>query len=211
MAWKWSFFCMHREFRQFFSLWLFLCDDKRNGVDNVCGWRWEKGWIKYGEQNPSRLSELLICLHFVLTPWINSLKTPAQFYFFLCFWVWFVFFLNLKSCFSLESLQQNSEFLSSWLSLIGKCGIGGKKVNMKTQIHRMRGAQEFLCYPKHFGQQQKLRHRFSHPHPRVWAQEALKLLEFDLPELLGWFACLKSQLRARACPWSPSAAFYRAA
>lgn len=35
--------------------------------------------MKYEEQNPSHLSELFICLHFVLTTWINSLKTPAGF------------------------------------------------------------------------------------------------------------------------------------
>lgn len=63
----------------FICLWLFSCGDKRNGVDNVCGWRWEKGWMKFGEQNPSHLSELLICLPFVLTPWNNSLKTTAGF------------------------------------------------------------------------------------------------------------------------------------
>lgn len=39
----------------------------------------EKGGMKYGEQETSPLSELLIWLHFVLTPWIDSLKTPDFF------------------------------------------------------------------------------------------------------------------------------------
>lgn len=45
------------------------------------------------EQNPSHLSELFICLHFVLTTWINCLKTPAGFL------VVFGFFSEFKELF----------------------------------------------------------------------------------------------------------------
>lgn len=58
--------------------------------------------MKYGEQNPSPLSELLICLHFVLTPWINSLKTPGVFLVLFGFGlVWFGlgFFSEFKELF----------------------------------------------------------------------------------------------------------------
>lgn len=111
--------------------------------------------MNYREQDTSPLSELLIWLHFVLTPWIDGLKTPD---FFLCL------LLNLKNDFILVSHQQSSELPSSCLILIDKWGVGERKGNMKRQIHKINAFQQVSHYPKLFEQQQKLRHRFLSPH-----------------------------------------------
>lgn len=88
--------------------------------------------MKHGKQDTSPLSELLIWLHVVLTPWTDGLKTACLF----CF-----FFFSLKNCLILVSLQQSSEFLSSNLILIDKWGGGEKKGNKKMQIHKINVAQ----------------------------------------------------------------------
>lgn len=91
--------------------------------------------MKHGGQDTSPLSELIIWLHVVLTPWADGLKTP-YFFFSVVF-----FFLNLKNCLILVSLQQSSEFLSSNLILIDKWGVGEKKGNKIMQIHKINVAQ----------------------------------------------------------------------